>query len=150
MAPRIVHTIPLVPPAPASSRLLFRRRHRLPLDRDYQAAFGAKVRKSSGPFTIFARPNGLPHPRLGLSVGKRIGNAVARNAVKRRIREAFRLNLPALIADAEPGNLDYVVTVRPHEPLDFADYQRHFLAAADALAREWQRRHRRTAEADQQ
>lgn len=36
------------------------------------------------------RENGLAHPRFGLAVSKRVGNAVHRNRVKRWIREAVR------------------------------------------------------------
>lgn len=47
---------------------------------------------------VSAKMNGLGHPRLGLAVGVRAaGGAVARNRVKRRIREYFRqhqLELP--------------------------------------------------------
>ena len=38
-----------------------------------------------------AAPNGLTFTRYGLSVGKRIGNAVTRNRVKRLLRENIRL-----------------------------------------------------------
>jgi ribonuclease P protein component len=47
-------------------------------------------------------------PRLGVSVGRKVGNAVVRNRVKRTIREA--------IAELEPklsDGLDYVVLARP-------------------------------------
>lgn len=56
---------------------------------------------------IFGCENGLPHPRLGLSVSKRLGNAVARNRWKRILREAFRLHRERL-----PAGLDLVVVPR--------------------------------------
>ena len=54
---------------------------------------------------IAARPNGLGHSRVALSVGKRIGLAVARNRVKRRLR--------AMLRDGTPiAGYDIVVTAR--------------------------------------
>ncbi|MCI5149202.1 MAG: ribonuclease P protein component [Candidatus Electrothrix sp. MAN1_4] len=50
--------------------------------------------------------------RLGISVPKKVGNAVQRNRIKRIIREAFRLH-----RDAFPRNSDIVFAVRPGFPL---------------------------------
>ncbi|MDQ4071758.1 MAG: ribonuclease P protein component [Actinomycetota bacterium] len=47
-------------------------------------------------------------PRLGISVGRRVGGAVERNRVKRLLREAFWAVAPEL-----PGSWHYVVVARP-------------------------------------
>jgi ribonuclease P protein component len=58
-------------------------------------------------FAILARDSGQSHPRLGLSIAARIiGTAVARNRIKRVVRESFRLN------QHELPNVDIVVNAR--------------------------------------
>ena len=47
---------------------------------------------SSDLIVLRAMPNGLPISRSGLSVSKKVGKAVVRNKVKRRLREIVRLN----------------------------------------------------------
>ncbi len=51
---------------------------------------GSKVHAAH--FIVFALPNQLGWTRLGISVSRRVGPAVVRNGVKRRVREVFRLN----------------------------------------------------------
>ena len=58
--------------------------------------------------SVYAFPNDLGTPRLGLSVSRKVGNAVTRNTVRRRLREAFHSTLPEI-----PGDLDLVVSARP-------------------------------------
>jgi ribonuclease P protein component len=44
---------------------------------------------------VNARGDGDPMIRLGLTVSKRVGNAVVRNRMRRRLRELARAILPA-------------------------------------------------------
>ncbi|OYX08357.1 MAG: ribonuclease P protein component [Sphingomonadales bacterium 32-68-7] len=46
-------------------------------------------------FVLLARPNGGQGKRFGITVTKKIGNAVVRNRMKRRFRELLRAALPA-------------------------------------------------------
>lgn len=46
-------------------------------------------------FVLLAHPNGGQGKRFGITVTKRIGNAVVRNRMKRRFRELLRTALPA-------------------------------------------------------
>jgi ribonuclease P protein component len=46
-------------------------------------------------FVLLARPNGLETMRFGITVTKKIGNAVVRNRMKRRFRELLRAALPS-------------------------------------------------------
>lgn len=117
---------------------VFRRRHRLSRSRDYTAVFDARVSARRGPITVFGRPNGLGNSRLGLSVGRRVGNSVVRHAIKRRLREAFRL----MGVELEDG-YDFVVTVRPHRVLGAGEYQAMFESAVGQLVKQWGRRRRR-------
>jgi ribonuclease P protein component len=55
---------------------------------------------------VVAKPNDLPYLRVGLAVSKRVGNAVTRNLVKRRIRGMFTN------ANVSKG-WDVVVTAKP-------------------------------------
>lgn len=52
------------------------------------------VRVSRPGFVLLAHPNGGRGKRFGVTVTKKIGNAVVRNRMKRRFRELLRAGLP--------------------------------------------------------
>jgi ribonuclease P protein component len=133
------------PPSPRSpgTELHFRPRHRLTHALQFKAVYDARVRRARGPITMYALPNSVPHPRLGLSVGTRVGGAVARNRLKRLLREAFRLEqhaLPAHDAPDGPGRFDYVLNLRPHRALTLDEYRQILVSLAAETAADWRRR----------
>lgn len=79
------------------TKLRFPRPFRIRSGKDFSRIYRAG-RRARGPLMIVVgSANGLNHPRLGLSVGKRIWkSAVKRNRVRRVFREAFRLAAPDL------------------------------------------------------
>lgn len=89
-------------------RHTFRPHERIRLSRDFDRAFGLKKSVSDAHLIVYPSRNGLAHTRLGIVVSKkRIRSAVARNRIKRLIREAFRLSKQQL-----PPGLDLVVLPR--------------------------------------
>jgi ribonuclease P protein component len=75
--------------------------------------------------------SGREHPRLGLSVGKKVWkHAVKRNRVRRVFREAFRLTAPDL------PNLDLVlIPAQPRLAPTTAETARELLKLARKVAR---------------
>lgn len=64
--------------------------------KDFDELFSTASRRRSGDVTILRSPgSGDDVTRVAVIAGKRVGNAVARNRAKRRIREALRrVDLP--------------------------------------------------------
>jgi ribonuclease P protein component len=89
--------------------LRFTARQRLLSPPDFDRVYAKRFRVVDSNFSINAAPNELGFARLGLSVGaKAVGNSVARNRVKRQVRESFRhvaCELPAvdLVVGARNG-----------------------------------------------
>jgi ribonuclease P protein component len=91
------------------------RRHRLSRSRDFDAVY-RQGRSTSTRFLVLYwfdrdREEDPGEPRLGLAVPKAAGNAVARNRIKRQLREAWRERLEHI-----PPGRDYVLIVKPGLP----------------------------------
>lgn len=63
---------------------------------EFRRVYEEGQRRSASLCTVFLLSNGLPHSRLGVTVPARVGKAVLRNRIKRRLREIFRINRPAI------------------------------------------------------
>lgn len=82
----------------------FPKQLRLRTSAEFERVYAAECYAADGVLVINATTNDLGHSRLGLSISRKVGNAVVRNRWKRLIREAFRLQRSAL-----PSGIDFVV-----------------------------------------
>ncbi len=70
----------------------FTKSERLLKKNEFQKVFDEGRTFRNNELLVYAMPNGMDKSRIGLVVGKKVGNAVRRNRIKRILREAFRLN----------------------------------------------------------
>jgi ribonuclease P protein component len=75
---------------------------------DFAAIQGAGTTKSHALFSARFLRTDLDTTRFGLSTGRRLGGAVVRNRVRRRLREALRVMAPSF----QPG-WDVLIIARP-------------------------------------
>lgn len=93
---------------PGTERFRFPAHLRLKSPAEFKAVYDRKKSAGDDVLIVYAAESGLPHPRLGVSVSRKVGNAVVRNRFKRLFREAFRLTRPEL-----PAGVDLVLIPRP-------------------------------------
>jgi ribonuclease P protein component len=90
---------------------------------EFRRVYEEGQRRSASLCTVFLRSNGLAHSRLGITVPVRVGKAVLRNRIKRRLREVFRLNRLAI-----PAGWDMVINPRAQvAEAEFSKLEREFL-----------------------
>ena len=74
-------------------------------------------------FAIYCRRTGRPESRLGITTGVKLGHAVQRNRVRRRIRELYRTNEEKFVS-----GYDIVVVARTRAVFSrYSELERSFL-----------------------
>jgi len=96
---------------------------RVKREKDFKAIFTDGISFANRKFVVYQLENQKSHFRVGLSVSKKLGNAVTRNQIKRRIRHIL-LSVREHLAD----NVDFVVIARKGvEGLDYAEMEKNLL-----------------------
>ena len=90
-----------------TARFAFPQSLRLKTPAEFKSVYDRKRSVSDGLLVVYAKENDLGRTRVGLSVSKKVGNAVARNRCKRLFREVFRLSQHDL-----PSGIDLILIPR--------------------------------------
>ncbi len=87
--------------------LSLKKSDKLRKNKNFQAVYKDGRSVSNRLLVLYMLPNQSAVSKIGFAAGKRLGNAVVRNRVKRMMREAFRLN-----RDQLPVGYDYILVGR--------------------------------------
>ncbi|MEW6095162.1 MAG: ribonuclease P protein component [bacterium] len=101
----------------------FTKKERLHLTNDFKKVYTLGKAYHSKNIILFVLHTSNTIRRIGFSVGKKVGNAVKRNRVKRLLREVYRLNKNSLIC-----GVDLVVVAKKNSfELKFSDIEKELV-----------------------
>ncbi|ERN51555.1 ribonuclease P protein component [Alkalihalophilus marmarensis] len=93
-----------------------KKEQRIKKNEDFSSVFKKGQSVANRQFVLYSlKKEGQASFRIGLSVSKKVGNAVVRNRIKRYVRTVFQT-----YQDVLPGGYDFVVIARhPVSEMDF-------------------------------
>ncbi len=98
----------------------FRPEHHLRNGAEFRRVYDRRRSVSDKWLIVYGCENDRPHLRLGLSVSRKVGNAVKRNRLRRLYREAFRLERAGM-----PTGIDLVLIPRTSEEPPLEELRRN-------------------------
>lgn len=101
---------------------MLRKSYRVKSEKDFSTLFDRGRSVANRKFVVYRLEKNQPHYRLGLSVSKKLGNAVVRNQIKRRLRHAVKELSSELACD------DFVIIARQGvEELSYQELEKNLI-----------------------
>lgn len=85
-----------------------KKQYRIKKKSEIDAIFNQRVQKGNAHFTIYVKEEQSNNFKFGMSIGKKYGNAVSRNKIKRQIRSVIRLNKSFI-----KNNYSFIIVIKP-------------------------------------
>jgi ribonuclease P protein component len=116
-------------PQPTGERLL--PRERMVKRADYLRCYRTGRRRLGALAILYFAPNPLGYPRIGITTSRKVGNAVVRHRLKRRVKEIYR----RWTGRGRLTPIDLVVHLKPEaKSAGFGEVSRDLLRLLDGLA----------------
>lgn len=96
---------------------------------DFQRVYSKRNINGNRNITVFFKKNNIKNKRVGFTITKKLGNAVTRNKMKRRLREIYRSNFNLL-----KDGYDYVFVMKKSSVgLSYSELEKSFKHVAKRI-----------------
>jgi ribonuclease P protein component len=109
----------------------FNRTHGLKKDSDFRKVYKHGKSFANRHLVMYILNNKSENSRIGISVSKKVGKAIIRNKVRRRIKEAYRLNIDEKIKNGYDIVFIARVAIKDDDYSDIEKSMKHLIRKSD-------------------
>jgi len=109
----------------------FNRTHGLKKDSDFRKVYKHGKSFANRYLVMYILNNKSEYSRIGISVSKKVGKAIIRNKVRRRIKEAYRLNIDENIKNGYDIIFIARVAIKDADYFDIEKSMKHLIRKSD-------------------